>query len=90
MIEKVIFDKQAEKEAAKHDLRAQFEKELMASAIPQIYDSKDSFLLKNTSHLEGDLHLNSKLHEQRPTNQKPSASAESPSKVRPLIDSMTL
>jgi hypothetical protein len=36
-VEKVIFDKQAEKEAAKHDLRMQFEKELMASAIPQIY-----------------------------------------------------
>lgn len=40
MIEKVIFDKQAEKEAAKNDLRMQFEKELMASAIPQIYENK--------------------------------------------------
>ena len=40
MVEKVILDKQAEKEAAKYDLRMQFEKELLASAVPQIYENK--------------------------------------------------
>lgn len=40
MVEKVILDKQAEREAAKFDLRSQFEKELLASALPQLYENK--------------------------------------------------
>jgi hypothetical protein len=57
----------------------QFEKDLFTSAVPQIYQSKDSFLVRNISYFEGDLHLNSKLNENKPTNQKPSP-AESPKK----------
>ena len=43
----------------------------MASAVPQIYENKDSFLIKNTNYFEGDMHLNSKINELKPTNQKP-------------------
>jgi hypothetical protein len=43
----------------------------MASAVPQIYENKDSFLIKNTTYFEGDIHLNSKINELKPTNQKP-------------------
>jgi len=71
MVEKVILDKQAEKEAAKYDLRLQFEKELLASAIPQLYENKDSFMLKNIDYYQGDIHLQSKMEELKPTNQKP-------------------
>lgn len=42
LIEKVIFDKQAERESAKNDLRAQFERELMSSALPNIYESREN------------------------------------------------
>ena len=93
MVEKVILDKQAEKEAAKYDLRQQFERQLLASAVPQIYENKDSFLVKNTDFYQGDIHLDSKLSQLKPTNQKP---IESPVKksqkgdVKPIIDNMTI
>lgn len=38
-------------------LRAQFQKELLSSAIPQIYEAKDSFLLKHTEQLADDENL---------------------------------
>jgi hypothetical protein len=44
----------------------------MASAIPQLYENKDSFLLKNIDYYQGDIHLESKMEELKPTNQKPS------------------
>ena len=94
MVEKVIFDKQAQKEAAKYDLRQQFERQLMASSIPQLYNNKDSFLIKDINYVEGDLHLNSKISENRPTNQKPSPLKDDPSthksSVKQLVNTMTL
>lgn len=78
MIEKVIFDKNAEREFAKTELRAQFEKELLSSAIPQIYETKDAFQLKHTEHYLGDEHLNRRMEMSRvekPTNQKPTHEA---------------
>ena len=50
-------------------------------------------MIKNTDYFQGDIHLNSKIDELRPTNQKP---VESPVKksqkgdVKPLIDTMTI
>ena len=70
MIERVIFDKQAERQHAKTSLREQFEKELLSSAIPQIYEPKESFLLKHTDHYLGDDHIK-KHTEDKPINQKP-------------------
>jgi hypothetical protein len=90
VVERVIFDKQAEREAAKHDLRSQFEKELFTSAIPQIYAPSNTFQVKDINYFQGDLHLNSKINESRPTNQKPVANPDSPAKPRQLIDTMTL
>ena len=89
VVERVIFDKQAEREAAKHDLRMQFEKELFTSAVPQIYAPSNTFQVKDINYFQGDSHLISKLNETRPTNQKP-AIVESPSKPKQLIDTMTL
>lgn len=47
--------------------------------------------MKNINYFEGDVHLNSKLNENKPTNQKPQQN-ESPKKgeVKQMIDSMTL
>lgn len=66
----------------------------MASAIPQLYENKDSFLVKNIDYYQGDIHIESKMEELKPTNQKPSESPtkKSPQKgdVKPIINNMTL
>ena len=66
----------------------------MASSIPQLYNNKDSFLIKDINYVEGDLHLNSKISENRPTNQKPSPLKDDPStyksSVKQLVNTMTL
>ena len=92
MIERVIFDKQAEKEAAKNDLRMQFEKELLASAGPSYQQTTHSVVKKDISALEEDHHLTHKLKELGPTNQKPVPAARQSSQLGPsqLKESMTL
>ena len=57
--------------------------------MPQIYAPSNTFQVKDITYFQGDTHLSTKLNENRPTNQKPAA-AESPSKPKQLIDTMTL
>lgn len=69
VVQKVIFDKNVERENAKLALRAQFERQLLSSAVPQIFQSKDNFLIKKTQMFTSEDYLNQKMAE-RPTNQK--------------------
>jgi hypothetical protein len=45
---------------AKNSLRSQFEKELLSSSIPHLYEDKDAFLLKQTNQYLYDDHLKAK------------------------------
>lgn len=70
-------------------LRAQFEKQLLSSAVPQIYEPKDSFLLKRTDQLADDEHLARKMEmtAQKPTNQK--AQNESKAQIKDIRNVIT-